>query len=291
MAKMDDVLSAVTTLIKNALASKPQLHVVYPGWPHPEELNKDLQGFRTNISIYPQQGSEKRAPVPMTSNIALPPVIGLVAVASNTQLQGGAVGVSATGTVTFSGVVGNGLNLLLKIDSVYVAYHPTHPAPPAAPLTLADVASQYAAIINADAAASAIVTASAAGNVLTLTAKTAGPAANAIEFWLRVGGTGSVLTLVEKHQLTMQVHVWSYDHPTRMLFADAVQSVLDDNQFLVAPDTSPIRLTFSKVGMADNEIHLGIYRRVLHYEVEYSTTRSAEAYTVLEGLVSVTPES
>jgi len=291
MARLDDALNGITEVIVAALADNPLETAAYPGWPHPEELKFDLQNFKSHISVYPMSPTETLGHTPLSSSITLPPTIDLEVEASATQLQGGDGSTPASGTITFTGDVGTGLNLLVKIDTVYVAYHPEHPPAPEDPLTVDDIAAEYADAINNNPDAADIVVATAAGNVLTLTHVTPGAEGNAIEFWSRVGGTGSVVMQVKKHELVVQVHVWSYDHETRMLLSEAIQSALDANAFLEAPDTSPVRLTFSKVAMADNEIPLGIYRRILHYDVEYTTTLSAEAYTVLEGLVTVTPES
>lgn len=287
MATLNTVLAAMQAKIEEALnsLSPPPQYYAYPGPPDPNELREHIDARICHVSIQVKgKGNRLDMPVPQTV-MTQEPDVRIEATAPALQLQGGDVGVSATAYADFSGIVTPKLNLLVTInESIYVAYHTENTTP-----TLTALVAALAAAINAKAEAAAVVTASSVGERLTLTATTPGAEGNAITFGIGIGGTGMMMTKVRQQRDQFDINVYTYDDPSRELVSDAIDVALEEAGFLVSGDEPPMRMLYEGRTQLDMEIRYGLYRRILHYTVEYNMTSSAEAYTVLKGIVTVLP--
>lgn len=290
MATLNQVQDELVAQVKLALAQlatsvAPVNSVVYTGHPVPQELQKDLRAKIVNVSINvsPTSGKRQTSIINKQNEIVNDPIINLTSTISATQLQGATVSTQATGTITLSGSVNAGLNLMAVVGQNYIPYHPVTNIP------LSQVATELAAAINANVGAAALVTAASVGTNVVLTSVAVGIASNAIEFDLRVGGTGSIVRKTRTQKDEFQIHIWGYNDDVRGQVADAIDSYLEDVNFLQPTGEPPCRLLYTHRMQTDAENSLGIYRRVLYYTVEYSMTKSTQAYTVLQPSVSVLP--
>jgi hypothetical protein len=296
MASIDDVMTAMVDQIALLLTAKGEEELlpdyrVYMGWPHPEELARDLTNKVVNISVYTDEIGEKlKDSFIMTGIEVEPPVVNLTATQSAAKLRNGAPLVAASATITLAGSVNNGVFTLFKLTladgltSYYASYKPI-PGD-----TLTNVAAGLTAAINASTPMNTYVTAASVGAVVTVTANVLGEAGNLIALDFSIGGEGKMVGETRRQSSIFEVHVWAYDHPSRRLISDIIDNGFAQVHFLCFPDHSAGRLTYSRSKQTDAELRHGIYRRMLYYRVEYGRTLEARGFSVLEGLVTVEVE-
>lgn len=285
MSTVDQVLDAARDLVTQALSglqTSPPSFYAYKGWPQPEELASDLANKVVHVSVYSDDLGERETTIGIDrAEQSKAPVVNLSAQLSAIKLQGGDAVTPAAGTITFAGTVDPGVIMLVSVNGKSASYSPATGA------YLADVATGLAAAINADATLSGVVVASASAAVVTLTALTPGVDGNAITFGLKIGGTGEVTRRTRQQAARIEIHVWAYDDASRALYANTIDDAFAEAHFLMPADGIPSRLTYRSTIQTDAEIKHGVYRRVLHYTVDYSRTRVADAVQVLEGLTTV----
>lgn len=281
MATLSTVYAAFVARIEQLVAAHGLNAIAYAGWPEPGELRDHLATHLSHISVSRRGGSKPQA-VPIARTVVTDvPEVNIAATVSASQLQGGDAATQASALVTLAGTPGEGLNFLFKIGDTYVPYHPE------GVLSLDTMLQEAAGAINAHPDLVGVVTATALGGAqLLVQAATVGEAANALEVWLRIGGTGRSATQVKQNYASIDVHIWSYDDATRSLIFETLDDTLAEDRFLTSEGDVPIRIMYAGDTTMDAEIRLGVYRRILHFTVQYGTTRSVEAYTVLEGAVT-----
>lgn len=279
MANLSSIYAAFVTRIQYLLDQEGISAIAYAGWPEPSELRDHLAAGRSHVSVIRNGGSKPhRVPINRTAEISQPQVT-VSATLSAPQLQGGSPTTKATGTVTLAGAGAPGLNFLFKIGDVYVPYHAETEKP------LDVMATEAAEAINVHPDLQGVATATAAEEVITIEAAAEGEQYNALEFWLRIGGTGETASQIKSVDAKIDVHIWSYDDATRNAIFEVLDSTLAEERYLTSEGDVPVRIIYAGDTTTDVEIRLGVYRRILHFAVQYGTTRTVEAYTVLEGAV------
>lgn len=282
MTTLNDVLTGMVDKITSVLDPMNVKVRVYAGPANPNELAEDFARGYNHISVT-LNGDGKSLDIPAGNDSLTMPVASLTAALSGTQLQGGDSMTPATATITFGGSVGPGVMCMFIVeDNKYVPFKPTEG------MSLDDVATLFVdSLAEPGVPASGTVTATATGNVVTLESVVLADAANAITIDFRIGGKGTLTTAVSSQSDDIRVDVLTYNDVQRRLLADALDLAFREINFLETAEGPPCRLVYEGRTQSDVENRLGIYRRILHYTVQYSMTRSAEAYTVLAGLVTV----
>ena len=274
MSSIDSVLVAIVDKVKAILTTDllvdeddPSFPVagtayVYPGHPQPEDLQKDLERQLVHVSVFCDAHGERRVPTMRKEWATLTePDVDLTATLSGPLLQGGDVGVAASGSITFGGAVNAGAMVMFTIGSVTVPYAPVAAA------TMTAVAAGAAVAINAHAEAGALVTATSVG--------------------IALGGQGTVRAALRRQVAQVDIDIWAYDNDSRALFANSIDDGLAEVSVLLDASQTGIRIMYKNSVTSDIEIRHGVYRRVLRYTVEYVRTKTAATYSVLQHQTTV----
>ena len=294
MSSIDSVLVAIVDKVKAILTTDllvdeddPSFPVagtayVYPGHPQPEDLQKDLERQLVHVSVFCDAHGERRVPTMRKEWATLTePDVDLTATLSGPLLQGGDVGVAASGSITFGGAVNAGAMVMFTIGSVTVPYAPVAAA------TMTAVAAGAAVAINAHAEAGALVTATSVGAVLTITADVTGAEQNNTVLGIALGGQGTVRAALRRQVAQVDIDIWAYDNDSRALFANSIDDGLAEVSVLLDASQTGIRIMYKNSVTSDIEIRHGVYRRVLRYTVEYVRTKTAATYSVLQHQTTV----
>jgi hypothetical protein len=284
MATLSNVFSSLITVVQNAVVPLGVPVEVYPGWPDPQELYTDLRNHKMHVTMV-THGPGKRTNIPVGLNRVqtVAPNVQLTAAVSAAFLTGGTATVAASGTITFGGIVGQQVHLIVEVAGAYVPYAPTDG------LTLAVAAAGVAAAINANATASAKVVATAVGVVVTVASKTVGVSGNGINLNIIMGGVATLEWKTRQQKDMINLHVWGYDDPSRAAVGDAIDSALETLRFLIFGAEPPMRMLYEGRVNEDMDIRLGVWRRILMYSVEYNQTMTTQGFQILEGRVTQGP--
>lgn len=287
MATVDDCMDSVEASIKDAIAAAElPANWVYPGWPEPEDLQKDLRNHICHVSIFSSAHSGKPAGgATMQGALELAaPVITLTAELSGGRLSGGDVSTAASGTITLGGTTGSKAITIAEIGKYFVSYKPVDED------TLHNDALGLVVAINSNTDVAALVTATCLTNVVTVTANAVGDAGNAIHLGYKIGGTGESIQVIRSQSGGIEIHVWAYDNDSRKLFANTIDNAFANVRLINFPDSSSGRMTYRTTTTTDAEVRHGVFRRILRYDIQYDETLITPTYTVLEGLVMVVPD-
>ncbi len=290
MATADDVMDAMVAFIKSTIATAALTQLlpnsdVFKGWPHPEEWARDLREHTVNISVYDSKSNEKLildGPIG-NSAVVTGPDPHLTAVVWTRQLQGGVGGTPASATITLGGSVNTGTITMTTINKQYVPFRPT----PAA--TLTQTAIDLAAAINANVLVNGLVNAIASVNVVTVRANVPGTGGNVIPIEFAIGGTGLILTEVQRQESIFDVHIWAWDDETRILFAALLRAAFSSMNFITFSDTTTGRIKYERQLTTDSEIKFGTFRRTLYYRIQYAEVRADTATQILANVVTYGP--
>lgn len=221
--------------------------VIYPGWPTPAQLDRDLAAGAAHVSVF-ATGAE-------TNSTRYQPKAQVVSQAAPT------VTLTASGkTVTVGGAIPSPFaaqNIAVIVGGApYV--HPLQSND-----TLVTIATALAALIPG---------ATNTGPVLTL--PQAPDAA-------RVGGVAGMATEWERQTQRVQITVWAPTPASRKAIASAIKAGLAQISFLVMPDGFGARIKSVASALSDGQQKVALYRRDLIYEVEYATTVASTAPVVV----------
>ncbi len=260
MSDVSDVSNALVALIAQALypsgTASPSVTgiptVIYAGWPTASQLNADLAGFsngrggRLHVTIFPT-ATEKRDTPYQTQWYDLTVTAPTITATISGQ------------TVTLAGTISTPQNVALIIDNAAYVY-----AVQAAD-TLTTIATALAALVPG---------ASNSGAVITIPNGAAIRAA-------RAGAGGTMQRETRRQTRRMQVTVWADTPANRDATAIAMDSALSVVERLTMPDQTLARLLYESGQQIDDQSKANLYRRDMLYSVEYGTTQTVAATTVI----------
>ncbi len=223
------------------------------GWPVPAQLDQDLKAGAAHVSIFPL-GTDHNTTryVPRAIPISVAPATLALSVSGDVVTVGGGM------PSPFSAQ-----NLAVLIGSTPFVY-PIQPTD-----TLTSIATGLAALI-----AQQYPGTTSSGAQITLPAGASPRAA-------RVGTMGTVATEWERQNQRMQITIWAPTPTARDQLGAAIKSSLAQVAFLLLPDGFGARILAQQCNFQDSsELEL-IYRRDLIYAVEYPTTVTEQAATVV----------
>jgi len=228
---------------------------VFVGWPLPAVLHDTLAAGRLLLSIYPL-GQERNTTRYPPAWEALPaPACTLAASLSGQQIT--LAGVAAAGQVVGVQVQGRLYAYALQAGDSLGA---------AAAALLAEIQADYpqASISGAE------ITLPAAANVQSV----------------KTGVLSPVLREVRRQQADFRMTLWSPSQPLREAAGQALDAAFAPLEFLPLKDGSRMRIIYNGASLSDDNEALVLYRRDLHYRVEYATTQAGTALPVLGGVIN-----
>jgi hypothetical protein len=227
-----------------------QVVSIYPGWPSPQQLDKDLPKGIAHVNVYPwkqdrnttrymERWQAQRAPVPtITATIN-------------------------DNAITLGGVMGPGQNIAVIVNGAAFVYQTV------ATDTLGRAAAALAANIN-----ETITGTMSMGACIVLPPGTRIAAA-------RVGAGGTAVKEVGRQERIFHIGIWSGSPQLRDSVAKAVQPQIRRKRFLVMPDGFGARIIYHGDLLNDSEQKQGIYRRDLLWSIDYATTITEEQTQVI----------
>jgi hypothetical protein len=253
MADLADVETAIITLIGTALYPNglnfPSITAFpvrfYRGWPNSAALDTDLKNGTAHVSVYSQPGVERNTTRYLQEWLtSIGPVHTLTATVTRN-------------TITIGGTVSTPQNVsvLIGFNSVSYAVLPGD--------TLSTIATAVAALINA------IVTASAAGAVITVS--------SGVALVARIGATGTLWKELGRQLRGFQITSWCSTPAQRDALAAAVDIAMRQVNFLTLADNSAGRLRYESSHSSDATEKEILFRRDLFYSVEYPATLTMPA--------------
>ena len=228
---------------------------VYRGWPNAAALDTDLLAGTVNISVFSMHGFTRNTTRGGNPLFYGPTVAPTMTATVNTALT----------QVTIGGTGGVKQNVGLE----------TSAGPYAVQAQAVDTPGTVAAAL-----AAIVLGATVAGTVIT------GPYDP--KLIARTGGMGTVIQELRRQQQGFQVTVWAPTQPLRDTTASATDAGLAQIQFLTLADGTAGHLTYRSTVENDVPTKDRLWRRDLHYLVEYGTVVSKTAAQILFGTDAIT---
>lgn len=225
--------------------------IVYPGWPQSSQLDADLAGFKTgtgriHVTVF-ASGSEKRLPAYSTAWQTL-------------SINDATLSLVIAGqAVTVGGSVSTPQNAALLVNGL--------------PYTYAVQAGDTTTSI-ATALAVQVPGASNVGPVITMPATARIGAA-------RAGGSGQFIREVRRQLRTVQITIWADTPDHRKATLDAMDPVLAGLEFITLSDGTDGRMLYQSSRPDDGTQRANCYRIDMLYTVEYATTQTMNATTIV----------
>jgi hypothetical protein len=263
MADISDVTTALASLAANALypngIAQPSAAgvtvTVAAGWPVPAQLDAIIKSGHAMLTVYSMPGMDAnttRFAAQMVPKTAIPAASLILTVSGN--------------QVTVGGAIKSG-----EAAAVQVNYQ-TYSAPVASIDTTATIAAALAALIPNASAAGSVVTVAGAFDIAAVVSVPVGMQSE-------VGRQCRVFKLV----------AWCPSDAVRALLVPAVDVAFRQMPRILMPDNTYARMIYRGTVVMDDIAKQKIYRRDLHYEVEYSTTATETDNTVTSFGASLTP--
>ena len=231
---------------------------IYPGWPNPQQLDKDLKLGIVHVNVYPWKQDRNTTRYMEVWQITTPPAPSISAsVAGN--------------VVTLEGVPSPQQNIAVLVNRSAFTYQTVQSD------TLSSVAASLAAIIGR-----AIPGATAIGANIFLPGTARIAAA-------RVGTFGTGTKGIRNQERIFQVGIWAGAPSLRDAVAQVVDPAISSVRFLNLPDGFAARIIYHGSLLNDSEQKMGIYRRELLYSVDYATTVSEQEWQITVIQENVTP--
>lgn len=252
MADISDILTALASTLGGAIypnsTAQPSLTGaatrIYPGWPIPQNLDKDLLAGTVNVSIYP-------LPTERTESM-----LNLDAVTQSVSAAGTVLTVSGN-QVTVSGTPVVGDVAVVYANAAQHAYA-ILPAD-----TLNSIASALAALIGGTVSGSVVT---AAGGTFALSAWVSTPA--------------TMINPMERISRQIQVTVWANTPALRDSTAKAVRNALWNAERLAMSDGTSCGISYKSSPMTDGLEKANLYRRDIVILAEFVSAQSSTAQTV-----------
>ena len=242
----------------NAAATIPATIRIYRGWPNTTALHADLAAGRVNVTVFPVPGATRN-----TTRYApdwLPDPVAPT------------LTVSVAGTsVTFAGTADLGQLAGVLVDGTSYVHRTTAGDTPA--LVAATLAAAiYPTRIVLTSGASLTIPSAA-----TLIARTAADATSSRE--------------LRRQQQEFRITTWCPSPDLRDAACEAIDVAYAATPFLTLADGSAARLRFTSTTTFDTRQDAALYRRDLHYTVEYPTTQTATEPSMLFGALGLGAET
>ena len=268
MADQSDVEAALVDLAAAALypdgttaavSVTGTIYRVYRGWPSNAALESDLAAGLCHVSVAGMDATP--APLdqyPAAWEATIPPVPSLT------------VGQAGT-AVTFAGNAAPGQLAGILADDDAFAYRTRLGDTPEL------VAASLAALVNT------VRIATVTGATLNImgTQRLSG----------RVAADRTAMMPIRRQRGAFRITCWCADPATRDATAGAVDAALAGTPFVTFKDGSAGRLHYSHSDVADDLSTLPLYRRALHYNVDYTTTFVQTQPAMLFGIFETNPVS
>jgi hypothetical protein len=248
MADQSDIETTLATLIAAILYPQGteapsilgKLCRIYRGWPHSGALDADLAAGLVNITIFPDPRHQ-----PLTTRYPADPQIITPVSPSYT------ITTTAT-TATIGGTPGRGQVVGLLVDELAVVHRTAATDRPelVAAILAADISTRRMALV--------------AGATITIP--------GAARLVGRVVADQTVLSETRRQRQMFRVTLWCPDPATRDAAGSAIDAALSALSFIALPDGTAGRLLFHGSSLLDHAENAALYRRDLHYTVEYATT-------------------
>ncbi len=239
----------------NAPSILNRLCRVYRGWPHSGSLDDDLAAGHVNVTVFSEprhQSVTTRYPDEFQVVVPARPTYSIVTTAS---------------TATVAGPPAAGQLVGLLVDELAVVHRTgatDRPELVAAILT-AQLATRRAALV-----AGATITIPGATRVIG-----------------RVVADQPVQAETRRQLQGFRLTLWCPDPAARDAAGSAIDAALSTQRFIDLPDGSAGRLAFHGSTVLDHGENAALYRRDLHYTVEYATTRAAILPAMIFGDVAL----
>jgi hypothetical protein len=228
---------------------------IAPGWPVPAQLDAIIKGGDAMLTVYSMPGMDAnttRFLPQMTPKTAIPAASLTLTVSGNQVTVGGTVKAGEAATV--------------KVN--YQAY------------SVAVGVSDTTAMIAA-AMAALIPGASAAGSVVTIN--------GAFDIAAAVSVPVDMQSEVGRQTRVFKLVAWCPSDAVRALLVKAVDVAFRQMPRILMPDNTYARMIYRGTVVMDDAAKQKIYRRDLHYEVEYATTATETDNTVTSFGTGLTP--
>lgn len=250
MADISDVQAKLAEVIAAALYPAGTSVVgpdvsVFPGWPLPAQLEKDIAAGRVQVSIWAKGLGQNETRYREEWQELLAPVQTLTL--TQLDLHTAEVG----GTVTTPQVV--------VLNGQAYAVQPSD--------TLDSIAAGVAALVPGATASGAVITVPAGVTQVCISA------------------TGTVAKEVRRQTDTLQVSVWAPTPDLRSAVAKVIDQATADLRFLEMPDHTSARLIYVNTQSFDRSEASLIYRRDLNFKTEYATVVTAVATQIATPVV------
>jgi len=227
---------------------------VYRGWPNPAALDADLAQGRINVTIF--AGNAAPRPTTRFSEEWL----------SATSVPTLQVSVSNT-SVSFTGSAEPGQLVGVRVDGQPYIYRTQANDTPA--LVAATIAAQVRVIRIVHLQGSSFDI----------------PGAN--NLLARIVVDCSAIQEIRRQRLVIRVTCWCPSPATRDTTATAIDTAFAMAPFISLADSSQARLTFTGGAILDQSENASLYRRDLHYDVEYATTLAQTQPAMLFGALGL----
>lgn len=235
-----------------------QVVSIYPGWPNPQKLDKDLPNGIAHVNIYPWKQDRNTTRYMERWQVQAAP-----AATITTRIE--------DNVVVLEGVPGAGHNIVVFVNGGVFAYR-TLPGD-----SLAKAAAALAEVIN-----TTIPETIAIGPTIVLPMSARIAAA-------RVGAKGTAIKEIGRQERIFQIGVWAASPQGRDNVAKAVQPQIRSRRFLVMPDGFGARIIYHADLINDSEQKMGIYRRDLLWSIEYATTITEEQWQITTPQTDIRP--
>ncbi len=262
MADLSDVEAALAASVVAALypggeaaasvTGKPVR--VYRGWPLTGALDLDLAAGIANVSVFAVPGDTRN-----TTRWG--------AVTRTTQTAPSLTVEVSGNSVRFGGVGGAGQVAGLLVDNQPFVYRGQ----------AGDTPALVAAVLAQDVRA--VRTCWLSGVTVSVPAAT--------KLIARVVADGASLTEWGRQEQAFRISAWCPDPATRDVVCSAIGSVLSATSFLTLADGTSGRVRYRSTASIDDGQNAQLYRRDLVFGVEYATSVTAGAPSVLFGDVQV----
>lgn len=229
---------------------------VYSGYPKPKNLDDDLSNGITHINIFAENKERNTTRFLHEYENIDAPVPTIVLTVTNNQVL--VSGVNIPTTYQFCTIIVNNITYSYEVQQTD---------------TLASIAINLAAIIP---------TANAFGNLITI--------ANAYKIVARVGVKTTVRYESKRQEKCFMVQIWAPDFTKRDVLGKALDTYLPTYYHLELYDQIA-KMIFAGSHQVDESEKQILYRRILYFNVEYSTNYEIPATLITSTQVNVSEEN
>lgn len=261
MADLSNVLAKFGELVQNAVYPNGLLQpsvagvdvTIMSGWPIRTALDKALQAGNAFVSIYP---TDKEKDVTKFQRVFQPSIKTLATLTTSVLAN----------TVTIGGIVSVPQSVIVVLNKQGYAYQVSSGD------TLASIAASLAAMMPNATASGAVIT--IGGAVWSLNGAVATPYQSVAE--------------LRRQERVFMITCWCPTPTIRDSLASAIDVYLTLNYRIPLQDNVYGHLFYSSSPQTDELEKSMIYRRDLHYKMQYATTATEENTTIIDPYANIT---